>query len=275
MPQSQEYHILPTFDEPQDWGTENETRNSMIFGVNKRLLYLSCIAALCSSFLTIIVLAESYLTFPAKRDAGAAHNLRHPSTYMNLDRVLGNVSYSFPDITNFPALVFQIRTSDSLRLIAEDVKGWRTPLGSVYPDNRRIVASKEVSTILQYRYRDYAMERCTLIANIPGDTKNVDSSVDSASSTQVDVWLLETSGALRPYLRSGQTRAPRRRRLLTTMMLSAGGNDSYGEFDCPSGDLLNLELSCPRVGRNCIVDFWQDQRLRPAQGIYIKQTFSG
>ena len=73
-------------------------------------------------------------------------SLRRPSTYMNLDQALANTNYTpFPPISNFPQMVYQIRTSDSLRKMSENTtKSWRASRGTIYPDARRIYVTREV-----------------------------------------------------------------------------------------------------------------------------------
>ena len=112
-----------------------------------RLVLWACIGALISTALSIILFARDvYLgsnRVPLQSTNGRA--LRRPSQYMNLDKVLANSTYTFPPITNFPPVTFQMKVGDSRRRMREDERGRPTKLGAVYPDDRHILINSEVT----------------------------------------------------------------------------------------------------------------------------------
>lgn len=201
--------------------------------------------------------------------------LRRPSTYVNLDKVLANSNHTFPPLTNFPQMVYQISTSDSSRTMTEDHKSRRTAIGTVYPDLRHIYITNEVSiaksllsiwklanlepqvsTVVQFRHIDYGMEHCTLNHSIPPQS-------DSKPSV-VEVWELDVAVEISRYIGDTWKTAAPRRKMLTTMHFPPNG-DTYS-FNCPSNEFSTFELACPSRSSACQVDFWQDQRADPITG---------
>ncbi|EMD39079.1 hypothetical protein CERSUDRAFT_47452 [Gelatoporia subvermispora B] len=168
---------------------------------------------------------------------------------------------------NFPPVVLQVRTSDSSRKMYEDERSWYLYQGSVYPDDRHVVVSHEVSTIVQFRNIDFRMERCTLVVSIPVHTDTFDPAVKLQSPSAVDVWILDASAELSPRNSGKWGLAPGRRTLFTTLSFDAMENNTSSEFYCPSGEFTTLELTCSRDKfSNCEVDFWQERHVIPRAG---------
>ena len=112
--------------------------------LNDRLFFWSCIATLFSTALSIFLFTTSMVG----DSSHAKHSqkiLRRPSTYINLDKVLANSNHTFPPLTNFPQMVYQISASDSSRRMSEDHKSRRTDIGTIYPDLRHIHVTNQVS----------------------------------------------------------------------------------------------------------------------------------
>lgn len=234
--------------------------------VNDRLFFWTCIATLCSTALSIFLFTTSRIrdSHHATKHTSSQKILRRPSTYINLDKVLANSNHTFPPLTNFPQMVYQISTSDSSRKMTEDHKSQRTAIGTVYPDLRHIHITKEISTIVQFRHIDYGMERCTLNHSVPPHS-------DSKPSV-VEVWELDIAVEISRYIGDTWKTAAPRRTLITTMVFPPNG-DTYS-FHCPSNEFSTFELACPSRSNGCQVDFWQDQRAQPIAGIYLVQTQS-
>ncbi|KAL6299315.1 hypothetical protein BKA93DRAFT_829974 [Sparassis latifolia] len=211
---------------------------------------------------------------PQHLSSSRGQALRRPNPYVNLDKVLQNVTYTFPPIVNFPPLVLQISTSDRHRTMREDSRQWHSRLGTVYPHDRHITVSHETSTILQFRNLDYAMERCVLTLTLPLKTDVLDPAISIHDPSILDVWVLNASLELSPHITGTWKHAPARRSLLATFAVSLDNLSLSGEFHCPSEEFTTLELACSSTVSACRVDFWQNLRLVPIGGIYITQSQS-
>lgn len=239
-----------------------------------RLVIWACIGAICSSVLSFVIFAYGQVlqvepTLQVQYPYGKA--LRRPNPYVNLDKVLQNSNATFPPITNFPPIVLQIDAADTLRRTREDHRQWRSHLGTVYPDDRRIIVSAETSTIVQFRNIDYAMEHCVLTASIPRHTEPHDPAVTLLDPTDVDIWMLDMTEEMSPHIPGTWERAARRRSLLATMAFSREGQTNSTSFHCASNEYTTLELSCASSENPCLLDFWQDQRAKPRGGFYMTQ----
>ncbi|KXN85056.1 hypothetical protein AN958_11729 [Leucoagaricus sp. SymC.cos] len=228
----------------------------------KPFLAILCAAAtLCSTGLSIFlyVKTSAIIDFTEIRTSPIPATFRRPNPYINLDRIT-HVS-DFPPITNFPEVVLQMLLNDSRRPMKEDHRMQRTKVGTIYPDDRHIVVTREISTVLQFRHYDYAMEKCTLKAVIPDYAEN-----KPFNDNIVDIWLLDTSDEISAQLPNTWTHAPERRNLLTSLTISPTSDPSY-EFDCRSNEFTTFELACPSSPNlRCHVDFWQDRRKLPTGG---------
>ncbi len=128
--------------------------------------------------------------------------------------------------------------------------------------------SLQVSTVVQFRNIDYAMERCVLTIVLPERNGTFDPNVKLADPSVVDVWLLDGPTEFSRYIRGSMDYAPKRRELLTTLTFSRSGPSRSNEFHCTSGEFTTLELTCSPTNAGCSVDFWQDQRAKPLGGPY-------
>ncbi|KAI0945778.1 hypothetical protein AcW1_001920 [Taiwanofungus camphoratus] len=273
MRRSVEYVALASSSDNLNQGSE-ETENSRSYLLsNNSLVFWACIGALCTSILSFSVFIRGTFWTPARSSVHPPYDqpLRRPSMYINLDKILKDVNDTFPPITNFPPVVLQISTSDPRRKMTEDHRQWRSAQGTIYPDDRHILVSAETSTVVQFRNLDYMMERCVLTASLPRHTEPSDPATTLYEPSRVDVWLLDTTTEISPYIVGAWERAPKRRGLLTTLTFSKEGPSTSEEFHCPSGEFTALEFACAPSKPSCSVDFWQDQRAIPRGGVYMTQ----
>ncbi|KAM5531783.1 hypothetical protein V8D89_014553 [Ganoderma adspersum] len=114
--------------------------------------------------------------------------MRRPNPFVNLDRILtANATMAFDPTLNFPPMSLQITNGDPERHTHEDVRDRPTAFGRVYPDDRHIVISHEVSTIIQFRNLDYGMERCALHFEVPSPFGRFDPMVNLMEYSQADI----------------------------------------------------------------------------------------
>ncbi|KAI0318248.1 hypothetical protein OF83DRAFT_1242529 [Amylostereum chailletii] len=232
------------------------------------LIFWACIGAICSSALSVVLFASTTL-FPPKP---SAIPLRRPSQYIHMQSILQSSNFTYPPITNFPPIVMQIDTADKQRAMHQDERGWYPSPGSIYPDDRHIVISREHSSVAQFRHLDFGMERCVLTASLPFKTDTFDPTISLTSPSTIDVWILDQPHELSPYTPGTWDRAAKRTRKLATLTFSSDAQTSSDAFRCPSAEFSTFELACAESQPDCRVDFWQDQRILPVGGLYITQT---
>lgn len=227
-------------------------------------LALLCTAtAFCSAILAVILYTRSApLAPPTIKHGNTPNGFRRPSQYINLDRI--KHVHSFPPITNFPDIVLQVDLIDTKRVMREDHRTLHTDTGTIYTDDRHVLITREVSTVIQFRHLDFGMEHCKMITAAPTyhpANKNI--------SGVIDVWLLDTSTEISRQMTHSWTSAPKRHRLLDSLTVNHSMS-SVLQFDCHSNEFTTLEFSCQSTSE-CDVDFWQDKRQHPIRGIYIIQ----
>ncbi|TFK40270.1 hypothetical protein BDQ12DRAFT_734275 [Crucibulum laeve] len=269
MPASAQYSALPASSGSVDDDLNENEKAPISARQGNQLLLWACILAICSSIMSVAVLLKE--PYSNRSQASSNAPLRRPNQYVNLDRVFKNGSHTtpFPPIMHFPSVVLQIQTKDSKRRIHEEERGWRSVLGTVYPDDRHIIVSPETSTVVQLRHIDYGMEHCILNVSVPKPAKNRDPAIRMTLPSVVDIWGLDTELELSPHILWDY--APPRRTLLGSLTVSLDKEASLPEFFCRSGEFSTLEFACPPASsENCYVDFWQNKE-SPYGGIYMTQ----
>jgi hypothetical protein len=227
---------------------------------------------------------------PAPAAVAAPRVLRRPSPYVNpelLRAAARKHNATFAPIINDAPSAFQMRAGDRRRALVEDAgRQWTSNIGSIWPEDRHVVVSSNVSrivfprraswcsrictpqtsTVLQFRNRDFDMERCVLIARLPTKTDTFDPVASVHGGSVVDVWALDGAAELLPSISWG-TAPPRTKRMATFVF---GSSDDAGwtsdEFHCPSGAFSTFEFECGTGQHECLVDFWQNKDKPTAGG---------
>jgi hypothetical protein len=110
------------------------------------LFVVACITTIISSTVSVI-LYVGYNPFPELLSLSLPQGpLPRPNPYVRLQDALTETTHEFPPIHNFPEVVMQMRSSDESRRLWEDDRERSTPIGSIYPDDRHIVVTANVST---------------------------------------------------------------------------------------------------------------------------------
>ncbi|TBU45696.1 hypothetical protein BD309DRAFT_955564 [Dichomitus squalens] len=113
-----------------------------------------------------------------------------------------------------------------------------------YWDDRHVVVSDKVSTVVQFRNLDDAMERGALYIELPQQSKSFNSEVNITDPSVVDVWLLNATIELSHDVGGSMDYASARRELLTTLTVSHAASSHSDEFHSVSGAFTTLELVC-------------------------------
>ncbi|TFK47280.1 hypothetical protein OE88DRAFT_1665972 [Heliocybe sulcata] len=222
-------------------------------------------------FLSLSDLLESG-PFGAARAVG---QLPRPNKYMGLE----TINWTDPGIVppepmlNFPTIMTQVSQSVPEMVFPEEPRHWFSWIGTVYPYDRRFLVDSQTNTIAQFRVRDFGMEKCQVVIDIP---MSVDSGLSpntmlrlGNNSVDVQVWELRAQSFLDLKSLSFNTR-PARARLLTVLSVSEGGKSSSEYFSCMSDTVKTFEFSCLQESPACLLDFWQD-RSQPYLGAYLLQ----
>ncbi|KAH9847673.1 hypothetical protein C2E23DRAFT_889780 [Lenzites betulinus] len=207
-------------------------------------------------------------------DEQVASLVVRPNPYFYLDNILRNTTQVFPPVVNFPQVVLHFSAEDPERSMQlEAHRSGPTVFGTVFPDDRQIRVSASVSTLVQFRTLDYAMESCVVNLSLPVETEKFQPDIDLVEHSMIDIWALEDTEELAQDIRGALlARAPRRRTLLATLPFPASGSRQSPEFRCPSGKFTTIELACSNVNAACLVEFWQSRRVKPVGGVYIVQS---
>ncbi|EAU82126.1 hypothetical protein CC1G_09585 [Coprinopsis cinerea okayama7 len=233
---------------------------------DRLLLRLTCLCAVLSA---LFALATLLGRSPPSRSNTA---VKRPNPYPGLDAISYGDEYEpFKPITSLSQLLLQIQTNDPSRKLHEDASRQRDSVrGTLYPDDRHFIASREMSTVVQFKNLDYGMERCVLHAVLPNKTASLDPAIQLKPSSIIDVWRLDQDTEISPQSPETWALAPRRRALLERFEFpSENGEWRSKEFHCPSLTFTILEFACASVSPDCHVEFWQDRM--SANGVYLEQ----
>jgi hypothetical protein len=115
---------------------------------------------------------------------------------------------------------------------------------------------------MQFRNRDFDMEKCVLTIVVPQDTPSLIAAANVQHGSKLNVWMLDNALEIHPAISWGY--APERRSLLTSLEVTDGTFTS-APFRCASTSFTTLELECADRTTKCLVDFWQD-RQKPYAG---------
>jgi hypothetical protein len=118
---------------------------------------------------------------------------------------------------------------------------------------------------MQFRNRDFDMERCVLTLSIPSTTPTLVPSAHVTNHSTVEVWALDNTLEIHPSIFWGT--APKRTQLLTTFDVTdvKGAKWESGAFRCAATSFTTLEFVCKDGKEGCHVEFWQD-REKPYAG---------
>ena len=251
------------------------------------MILWAAIGVACSTAISVVLFLFTVLSPPEVAIASSRMSMsvpRRPNPYLYLDKILATTTQTFPPITNFPPVVLQFDNANPKRPMREEERGRLTEFGTVYPDDRHILITNkvrrfnqsdlvaddltmgQVSTVVQFRHLDYAMERCVLNITIPQPDGHFDPAVKLTNPSMIDVWVLDSLTEFSRYITGSMGNAPSRRELLTTLIVFWSESSHSSAFHCESGEFTTLELVCAPSDPHCSVDFWQDQRAKPIGG---------
>jgi len=228
------------------------------------------------------------LLFFRRESHSDPRTLRMPNQFYGLNQTFTEEPtapwLSNTSVITFPTLLQQITREDISYIYPEDPRRYRSRFGTLSPEDRPLYVSSSISTIVQFKARDYGMERCVLKVILPNERIHSppDGPIDIdrqrdwipfSGSMPIDIWRLNPIPSTKnnpwidPRALSFRNR-PRRGEFFTTLLVRGGMEVQSPAFRCAENEVLSFELTC--VG--CKLDVWQDKQI-PAMGMVMEQTW--
>jgi len=250
-------------------------------GQINRWTLVAIITTLANLFASAWLLFIGTTQFPAD----ASKTLRVGDQFYGLSGSLqgGLMGPSTSPLTTFPTLLQQIDYNNPNFVYPNDPRRYRSYFGVISPEDRPLYISSSVSTVAQFRIRDYWMGRCTLKIALPLDRKFASNSsmpslqrerdwIGFTGAVRLTIWTLEIpkniqSLWLNPRTLNARTR-PSRGRKFAEVYIEAGSDFRSEPFSCKRDSVISFELSC----EDCVLDVWQDKQMPPV-GLSLEQHF--
>jgi len=239
------------------------------------------IIAILTALNAIISIAIFFRSSP---QAALPRQLRMPNQFNGLEGTMkeGAPWLSNASIVAFPTFLQQVDQSRPSYVYPDDARRHLSLFGTLSPEDRQLYVSSIISTIAQFKIRDYAMERCVLKIVLPRENSISESQLNETlpndrhrdfvsfpGTIDIHVWLLDTSGMkdawIDPRTLSFKTR-PKRVRFFSTLSVEAGFEAQSRRFPCKSDSVWSFEVTC----KHCVLDVWQDKQL-PRIGLVVEQ----
>ncbi|TFY55970.1 hypothetical protein EVJ58_g7916 [Rhodofomes roseus] len=186
------------------------------------------------------LLAPSVTSIPRKD----IWKLRRPNQYIGLDEIERPTPPLPKQFDNFPIAVAQVDSLDVGRVIENGLKTHMGASGSYVPDDKQVVVTERVSTIVEFLAVDFGMEQCELQLTIDS------SSIMNASPTpfMLDVFRLNSTIPINSDTLSYNTRPARISKVAALEMQSTDVR-WHRSFHCSTDEYLAFELACtPSLG---------------------------
>jgi len=206
--------------------------------------------------------------------------LPRPNKFIGLadiDRSAVNTTQLGPIVT-WPTLLKQISSVNTTYVYPDDLARFFTSFGTISPNDRRFRVNQEIHTIAQFRTRDFGLEDCQIIINVPYREPPVkilglmNYTVELSSDTvHVEMWRLSSArnSFTNPSALSWSSRPQRMDASpLHTFAIERGRSSQSVHFPCPQDSTHTFEFSC--IGHGCSIDFWQNG-FQDELGIFARQ----
>jgi len=197
------------------------------------------------------------------------------SPYVNLDFLYRNTSLRSSQhgpIVNHAHSIGLVSATEPQKVFRQNDTGWINPnYGFIPLENRRILVTSEISTVVQFRILDFGMESCSLAITIPRSNKDFGPMITSSSQNRtvnLDIWALPTKRKLDLRTLSWTTR-PQPRVYIGALAVTYDDShtDQTPRFACQSGSYQTFEIGCSSA--DCHMDIWSTGKA--ASGLYIYQ----
>ncbi|PBK84092.1 hypothetical protein ARMGADRAFT_1088803 [Armillaria gallica] len=172
------------------------------------------------------------------------------NAYTNLDKLYQDHPSSFTlktSVYNPPLLVGQVSRYEPDRVFPQPVEVYvEKNAGYSRLVYQHYLLSDQLTTIVQFRTRDYGLENCTFTFKIPtpDSSKSLAIADGENNFTLIEISMIPVDRRLRTKMLSWRT-VPSARMHVGSLNISSGPTVEEGfPFYCPSGTYLTFELSC-------------------------------
>ncbi|KAJ7753627.1 hypothetical protein DFH07DRAFT_744342 [Mycena maculata] len=130
-----------------------------------------------------------------------------------------------------------------------------SPIGTVVPEDRRVLITPTISTVIQFRTIDWGMDDCRLHISVPA-LGGADAPFSLALYRLNQTHPLDAS---RP--------CPQRVAKIEDIDISRGQDTMWQRgFACQSDEVLTFELACSSISQGgCLLEWWQKRGVDPGQ----------
>ncbi|KAJ7622538.1 hypothetical protein FB45DRAFT_753490 [Roridomyces roridus] len=193
--------------------------------------------------------------------------LRRPSQFIRFDEIKRPLPVQPKQLTNYPIVVAQIDEANKGRVFEVDTKRYLSPIGTISPEDRRVLLTNEISTVVQFRAVDYGLEICELHIQFAEDV------APPSDSFTLSLFRLNTSLPVEARKLSYNTRPQRVGTKLAEIAVKPKTplhwHHWHRKFSCVMEELLTFELGCSPLGdkKACEMEWWQNKD-HPVSGMW-------
>ncbi|KAH9484722.1 hypothetical protein JR316_0001622 [Psilocybe cubensis] len=241
-------------------------------GNNMWLQWTIIVCLLCTIFnclVSIDISPPKFNRFIPAIHKGQYNSLKRPSPFIGLEKI--QTSTSPRTLINYPQVIAQIDASNPRRIFDDDPKRYMSFTGYVSPEDRRVMVSPSISTIVQFRAIDFGMEKCELKLLIPANRNS-----SSGLPFLLSIHRLETTQPINTKELSFHN-SPRRLTAVANLEFFPNTGVAWQRtFHCAWDDILTFDIGCSdEVGFQsdaCSLEWWQNKEEdKPTQGIFMVQ----
>ncbi|KAI0354404.1 hypothetical protein OH77DRAFT_1548467 [Trametes cingulata] len=255
------------------WVTAKDSSTSRTSPVLLWLGALVLVVGLTDLFALAYVAHLSRTVF---QDKDFAANLEYASPYIGLKELYesGAVNTSKIDpITIRPRVSAQVFVDEPERLAPRGEHNyWHERYGTMSPNERRLLVTPSIHTVLQFRAIDFGMEDCHLVFTLPPLSVPLEkgASFDMIPASRFDVFRLDVQRPIDVKKLSYRSK-PEVLEKVATMVPRVGGETLIHRFPCAWSSLHVFEVACAK-GADCLVDVWSSQNTTYGVNLIQHQT---
>ncbi|KAH8809645.1 hypothetical protein DL96DRAFT_1473492 [Flagelloscypha sp. PMI_526] len=147
----------------------------------------------------------------------------------------------------------QVDSARPNKVFRQDFAAYRSSVGTIYPETRKVQVTHSISTVAQFRSIDYGMEQCEIHIRFP-------SVVSESRPARLSLYRLDSSRILNPNTLTYKN-------IPLSFSKLAEIDQNMGEYKrnvtCVTDSLLTFELKCSNDSRDeCNLEWLQNPKQR-------------
>ncbi|KLO16596.1 hypothetical protein SCHPADRAFT_887665 [Schizopora paradoxa] len=193
--------------------------------------------------------------------------LRRPSQFIRFDEIQRPSPPIPRQFDNHPILIAQVDRDRPDHVFGEVTRQYMASPGTITPEDRRVLVTPSISTIVQFRAIDYGMGTCELRLTIPPSLMHGENPglLDSSQARPLSVYRLNSTRPLSSRALSARTKPDRIAQVAEVLLQREEGTAGlvwHRKFMCEENEILTFELACgtAALGDTCTVEWWQDRQ---------------